>query len=422
MKITKSQLYGLLLYVSSSLILLGPFLSTKLGIPRLDTALMPLFLVLSLAVIFFNKLSKDTFAILAFSLMMCLFSFNSLILNFNIENLLDYSFLYFFISLFLYGIIYFEDNCLTKIRQFLVFLSSIILVGFFLEVILKVQLVIGNEELEVSEGAFKGFFFNTNDQAVVSTCFSALITFFFILNEHNKKIKALGYFLVLLLGLVVFISASRAAIVGYTAILFLVFFLNSKFYIKVLYSILGSIFLSFFLNPNFLKPIFNFLVNFSWLERSIVRLELAIFALDEDNSITYRAEIYKKFFENFKILWVGYGPRNYEGYFNINPLSHSLGYRNPHSFFMEMYLAFGLFSFIALLGLIFLSSWIVLKNKFLTLNQKIFFIFSIILFCWLVWIPSSILRLPFIWCLILFIVIYSIHHKRSYLNILSLKC
>ena len=311
---------------------------------------------------------------------------------------------------------------MTKIRQFLVFLSSIILVGFFLEVILKVQLVIGNEELEVSEGAFKGFFFNTNDQAVVSTCFSALITFFFILNEHNKKIKALGYFLVLLLGLVVFISASRAAIVGYTAILFLVFFLNSKFYIKVLYSILGSIFLSFFLNPNFLKPIFNFLVNFSWLERSIVRLELAIFALDEDNSITYRAEIYKKFFENFKILWVGYGPRNYEGYFNINPLSHSLGYRNPHSFFMEMYLAFGLFSFIALLGLIFLSSWIVLKNKFLTLNQKIFFIFSIILFCWLVWIPSSILRLPFIWCLILFIVIYSIHHKRSYLNILSLKC
>lgn len=422
MKITKSQLYGLLLYVSSSLILLGPFLSTKLGIPRLDTALMPLFLVLSLVVIFFNKLSKDTFAILAFSLIMCLFSFNSLILNFNIENLLDYSFFYFFISLFLYGIIYFEDNCLTKIRQFLVFLSSIILVGFFLEVILKVQLVIGNEELEVSEGAFKGFFFNTNDQAVVSTCFSALITFFFILNEHNKKIKALGYFLVLLLGLVVFISASRAAIVGYTAILFLVFFLNSKFYIKVLYSILGSIFLSFFLNPNFLKPIFNFLVNFSWLERSIVRLELAIFALDEDNSITYRAEIYKKFFENFKILWVGYGPRNYEGYFNINPLSHSLGYRNPHSFFMEMYLAFGLFSFIALLGLMFLSFWIVLKNKFLTLNQKIFFIFSIILFCWLVWIPSSILRLPFIWCLILFIVIYSIHHKRSYLNILSLKC
>ena len=102
MKITKSQLYGLLLYVSSSLILLGPFLSTKLGIPRLDTALMPLFLVLSLAVIFFNKLSKDTFAILAFSLMMCLFSFNSLILNFNIENLLDYSFLYFFISLWNY--------------------------------------------------------------------------------------------------------------------------------------------------------------------------------------------------------------------------------------------------------------------------------------------------------------------------------
>lgn len=422
MKITQHQLYGLLLYVSSSLILVGPSLSIKLGIPRLDTALMPLFLVLSLIGIFFNKLSKDAFIILAFSLIMCLFSFNSLILNFNIENLLDYSFFYFFISLFLYGIIYFEDNCLIKIRQFLVFLSSIILIGFFLELIFKVQLVIGNEELQVSEGAFKGFFFNTNDQAVVSTCFSTLIIFFFILNEHKIKVKALGYFLVLLLGVVVFVSASRAAIVGYTTILFLVLFLNSKSYIKVLYSFLGIGFSSFLFNPNFLKPIFNFLVNFNWLERSIVRLELAIFALDEDNSVTYRTEIYQKFFDNFKIVWVGYGPRNYQEYFNLNPLSYSLGYTNPHSFFMEIYLAFGLFSFITLLGLIFYSFGIVLKNKFLTLNQKIFFIFSVILFCWLVWIPSSILRLPFIWCLIIFIVIYSIHHKRTHLNTPSSKC
>ena len=102
MKITKSQLYGLLLYISSILILVGPSLSTKLGIPRLDTALMPLFLVLSLVSIFFNKLSKDTFIVLVFSLIMCLLSFNSLILNFSIENLLDYSFFYFFISLWGY--------------------------------------------------------------------------------------------------------------------------------------------------------------------------------------------------------------------------------------------------------------------------------------------------------------------------------
>ena len=115
MKIAQHQLYGLLLYVSSSLILVGPSLSTKIGIPRLDTALMPLFLVLSIVGIFFNKLSKDTFIILVFSLIMCLLSFNSLILNFSIENLLDYSFFYFFISLFFYGVIYFEDNCLINI-------------------------------------------------------------------------------------------------------------------------------------------------------------------------------------------------------------------------------------------------------------------------------------------------------------------
>ncbi|MFV5494378.1 O-antigen ligase family protein [Acinetobacter towneri] len=422
MKITQHQLYGLLLYISSSLILLGPFLSTKLGIPRLDTALMPLFFILTVTLIFFNKFSRDTFIILVLLLIMCLFSFNALILNFTIENILDYSFFYFFISLFLYGVVYFKDNYLIKIRQFLFFLSLITLIGFFLELIFKVQLVVGNKELEVSEGAFKGFFFNTNDQAVISTCFSALIAFFFILDENNRKIKSLGYFLVLLLGVVIFVSASRAAILGYAAILFLVLFLNSKSYIKFLYSTLGVIFSFFLFNPNFLIPVFNFLIKFSWLERSIVRLELAIFALDEDNSVSYRAEIYQKFFENFKILWIGYGPRNYEGYFNLNPLSYSLGYRNPHSFFMEMYLAFGLFSFIALLSLIFLSSWILLKNIFLTLNQKIFFIFSLILFCWLVWIPSSILRLPFIWCLILFIVIYSIHHKRTHLNTSSSKC
>jgi hypothetical protein len=279
--------------------------------------------------------------------------------------------------------------------------------GFFSEVLLGIQLVNGNDQLEVSEGAFKGFFFNTNDQAVVSTSLCAAISFFYIINESRTKTRMFGYILLIFLGVVIFVSASRAALLGYLLTVLLTLFLNSGKLMKIGYISIFSFFSIFIFNKNLLIPLLNFLSGFSWLERSIDRFQLALFSLDEDNSIGYRTEIYQKFFENAKVLWLGYGPRNYDSYFKEYPLSYSLGYTNPHSFFIEIYLAFGIFALIIFLLFLLRSCNFIMLSK-LMMSQKIFYFFTIILFSWLVWIPSSILRLPLVWYPIFLILIYAI--------------
>lgn len=335
------------------------------------------------------------------------FAFTSLILNFSFQAFLDVSFFSFCLFLFVFSCLYTKNNKLVRIRHIIFAISLLIIIGFFSELFLGIQLVQGNEQLEISEGAFKGFFFNTNDQAVVSTSLCAAISFFYILKEANIKTRSYGYILLILLGIVVFVSASRAALLGYILTILLTLFLNSSRFIRLVYISIFSVFSIFIFNINLLIPVLNFLSGFSWLERSIDRFQLALFSLDEDNSIGYRTEIYQKFFENAKVLWLGYGPRNYESYFKEYPLSYSLGYTNPHSFFIEIYLAFGVFALIIFLVFLLRSCNFIMLSK-LMMSQKIFYFFTIILFSWLVWIPSSILRLPLVWYPIFLILIYAI--------------
>jgi len=416
MKVKIVTFAGVLLYGSLILLILSPFISTSFGMPRVDTGLMPIYLLLTVLVMFTFPMKKELLHVFTCFLGIAFFSFISLILNFSLDRFIDVNFFCFILFLFYFSYLYLQENALKKIRVLLFTIFFLISIGFFLELLLGVQLVSGNDQLEVSEGAFKGFFFNTNDQAVVVTALSAAISFFYILKEDNLKIKLFGYIILLVLGLIVLVSASRAALVGYLFIILITFYLNSNKLTKLFYGGFSLILMLFIFDINKLIPILKFLAQFSWLERSIQRFELAIFALDEDNSVGYRAEIYQKFLENFKIVWLGYGPRNYENYFNISQLSYSLGYTNPHSFFIEIYLAFGVFSLILFLIFLFYSIIIVVKNKKFYNSQKIFCVFYILLFCWLIWIPSSILRLPLVWYPIFLILIYSIFMKNENLN------
>lgn len=315
--------------------------------------------------------------------------------------------------LFYFSYIYLQKNALKKIRILLFIIFFLISAGFFSELVLGIQLVSGNDQLEVSAGAFKGFFFNTNDQAVVATVLCTAVVYFYIIKKESKSMVLIGYFILLVLGIIIFVSASRAALVAFLFILFIALYLSASKIFKIFYAAFSLIFLLFIFNIRYLKPILDFLAGFSWLERSVQRLELAIFSLDEDNSVGYRTEIYQKFIDNFKIVWVGYGPRNYEGYFKDYPLSYSLGYANPHSFFIEIYLAFGLFAFIFFIAFLLQSALLVCRKKTIYSSQKFFFILCILIFCWLLWVPSSVLRLSLIWYPLLLILLYMLLYESN---------
>ena len=412
MKIKKDNIFGFFLWFGLVSLIISPSLSTVFSLPRLDTGLMPFYLLLSLSLMFLYKLERAQWNFLVYFLLLISCAFLSLVLNFSFPAFVDVCFFSFFLFLFLFTALYTHQNIVVKIRLIIFVLSLLIIIGFFSEVLLGIQLVNGNDQLEVSEGAFKGFFFNTNDQAVVSTSLCAAISFFYIINENRTKIRIFGYMLLIFLGVVVFVSASRAALLGYLLTVLLTLFLNSGKLMKIGYVSIFSFFSIFIFNKTLLIPLLNFLSGFSWLERSVERFQLALFSLDEDNSVGYRTEIYQKFSENFKILWLGYGPRNYEGYFKEYPLSYSLGYTNPHSFFIEIYLAFGFFALIIFLAFLIKSCHFVVFSK-LDTSQKTFYFFTILLFSWLVWVPSSILRLPLVWYPIFLILIYVISINQT---------
>lgn len=408
LKFKKSSYYSFLLYLSTILIVVSPSLSTLFHIPRLDTVLTPInsliFLIWLIQYGLIRGLNKITLAWL------CIFltAYISLLLHFSIEKLYDtlfFSFIGFLIYvIYLYYISINFD--ISKIQKFIFIIALIIYLGFILEFFFKIQLVIGNEELVILGGAFKGFFFNTNDQAVVVTMMNACISFFYILIPTKRTTKLIGYVLVLFGGWVVFISASRAALAGYLIILLATTFINSKSFMRIMYVILFAFIWHTITDFTLLLPIFDYLEKFTFLERSVTRFRLAIFNIDDDRSVDYRSEIYNKFLDNFHVITLGYGPRDYADFFKQNPLSYNLGYTNPHSFFIELYLAFGILAFLGFAYFLAISVIQIYRSPSINLNQKNFYLITLLLFCWLVWVPSSILRMPLIWLPLFLILLY----------------
>lgn len=409
MTLRKNTVIGFIIYFSLLSTIVSPSLSEFFGIPRLDSALMPAYTLMALCTLLFYGLDKKAKYTIVALLGIALIAFLSLILRFTSERLIDVFYVSFLFSIFYFSFIYIKNDSYSvyKIRKLLAVLLTTIYLGFFIEIVFGIQLVSGNEQLSILDNAFKGFFFNTNDQAVVVTSLTSGICFFYILNQENWRIRFLGHIFLIVSGVIIFASASRAALLAYIILILLTLFLNSNKLLKLIYIIFSFLISVFVFNVNMLIPVFNFLAKYSWLERSVERFELAIFSLETDNSVDYRTEVYLKFIENFKIVWLGYGPRNYFDYFSENQLTYSLGYTNPHSFFIEIYLAFGVFAFLLFIYFLLVSVYEVFhKSNFLN-NQKTLYLMVLLTFCWLVWIPSSIFRMPMIWYSMFVIYIYS---------------
>ena len=417
MKIKLLDIPKYLLLIVLGLIVLSPALSYQIGIPRLDSGLSFIFVLLSIIALCVKAIETNFLKFILFLYGIFFFGFLSVITHFSADKIIDLFFFGIIIFIFHYSFLSsLSENRENEIRRILLILSTLVILGFMIEAVLGIQLVSGNDELTVENNAFKGFFFNTNDQATVVISLASAVGFFYLIRETSFKTKLIGYFLLLIIGAVVIVSASRTVLFSYLLMFILILFLNATVYFKILYLFLGSILILFIFNLSWLEELFNLLAKIEWLARPIERFSLAIFSLDDDQSVGYRTEIYTGFIDNFKLLWIGYGPRDYINYFDDVKLSLPLGYTNPHSFFIEIYLAFGLFAFIILIFFLLYSIYYILKDKYLRTKEKTFILFIFLNFCWIVWVPSSIFRLPLVWYPIFLVLIYTILNRSSVKN------
>jgi hypothetical protein len=404
-----------MLYTMVTAYMLGPMLSYKLGIPRIDNPLTLLLVPATLLIFFIeNKTfnSKAGFMLMALGLMTGWSAIHLLITPMDSVRVMDTFFFLSVAGLFylLYLILSRHENPLRFVRRLLVYFCAFIIIPPVIEVLTGIQFVKSDEILAIEAGVIKGFFFNPNNLGTTALFFAPAVLIFFNISV-NKREYLFGWILFLSLGAIVFASASRTATMSYIILFILnLIYRNNGLFTLMTIGVTGA---GLSMIPK--QYIADFLLSMhgnAFLENISSRLYLFLFNLESDNSVGYRQEIYNYFWSNPPLLLYGYGPKNFQEYFGGH-LSDSLGFENPHSFIIELYLGFGM---ISLIGFICYIIWYA-TNVFLSQNlrnkQKAIGLAAIGLFILGGFIPSTILRMPFLWLPCFLIFLYSVLPQRD---------
>ena len=404
-----------MLYTMVTAYMLGPMLSYKLGIPRIDNPLTLLLVPATLLIFFIeNKTfnSKAGLMLVAVGLMTGWSAIHLLITPMDSIRVMDSFFFLSVAGLFylLYLILNRHENPLRFIRRLLIFFCAFIIIPPVIEVLTGIQFVKSDEILAIEAGVIKGFFFNPNNLGTTALFFAPAVLIFFNIGV-SKREYLFGWILFLSLGAIVFASASRTATMSYIILFILnLIYRNNGLFTLMTIGVTGA---GLSMIPK--QYIADFLLSMhgnAFLENISSRLYLFLFNLESDNSVGYRQEIYNYFWSNPPLLLYGYGPKNFQEYFGGH-LSDSLGFENPHSFIIELYLGFGI---ISLIGFICYIIWYA-TNVFLSQNlrnkQKAIGLAAIGLFILGGFIPSTILRMPFLWLPCFLIFLYSVLPQRD---------
>ena len=89
-------------------------------------------------------------------------------------------------------------------------------------------------------------------------------------------------------------------------------------------------------------------------------------------------------------------------------MSSSLGFTNPHAFIIELYLAFGIIALLSFTAYIAVYALTCISAQGLSSKARFIALFSMIIFLVAGFIPSTIMRMPFIWLPGFLIFIYVI--------------
>ncbi len=417
-KLRSQTLYILMIYTMLCAYMVGPMLSFTAGIPRIDNPLSLLFVCGTLVIAFFENKRFPTqigMPLICLSFMAAWSALHLLISTLSNTQFADLMFFlvvpcFFYI---LYLCISRHEDPLGFIQRLMIVFTLFIALPPLAEIAIGMPFVsTSGEELSIESGAAKGFFFNPNNMAATAVCVAPAILIFFNYFGRTAKEKTAGWALFALLGAAIFISASRTAIACYLALLAL-HFIYRKNGLATLIALAGT-YMLFAITPSYI--IQNFLLSLNsnpFLERLSSRLYLFLYDFGSDNSVSYRQEIYNYFYDNLPFLYTGYGPKNFSGYFGGH-LSYSLGFENPHSFIIELYLGFGIISLLAFIGYVAVYCTGIIFAKPLENKIRFFALIGMAVFLVAGFIPSSILRLPFVWIPCFLIFIYIVLHTSQY--------
>ena len=404
-----------MLYTMVTAYMLGPMLSYKLGIPRIDNPLTLLLVPATLLIFFIeNKTfnSKAGLMLMAVGLMTGWSAIHLFITPLDSVRVMDTFFFLSVAGLFylLYLILSRHENPLRFVRRLLVYFCAFIIIPPVIEVLTGIQFVKSDEILAIEAGVIKGFFFNPNNLGTTALFFAPAVLIFFNIGV-NKREYFFGWILFLSLGAIVFASASRTATMSYIILFILnLIYRNNGLFTLMTIGVTGA---GLSMIPK--QYIADFLLSLhgnAFLENISSRLYLFLFDLESDNSVGYRQEIYNYFWEHPPFLLLGYGPKKFQEYFGGH-LSDSLAFENPHSFLIELYLGFGLISLAAFLFYAAYYFFCVAAGRNMKSKQRVIGLAAMGLFLLAGFIPSTILRMPFIWLPCFLIFLYSVLPQRD---------
>ena len=192
MKIKRLNLYTYILYIMLAAYMLGPALSFKVGVPRIDNPLTLIFVLLGFVVFFLESkhIPRKIFAMLCALTAMCIWP----AIHMGITSLTptQYMDILFFMAVPAFFYLFYQvlkraDDPLRTIQKFLVVFTLFIAVPPFAELATGIQFVSASDELAIDEGSLKGLFFNPNNLAATAVCLAPAILFFFQLQGRNTK-------------------------------------------------------------------------------------------------------------------------------------------------------------------------------------------------------------------------------------------
>ena len=411
MKIKSINLYTPLVFGMLGAYMVGPSLSYIFGIPRVDNFLTILFILSTLLIVLLESKRFPAGIAMLLAGLSVMAGWSALHLAVSSISGSQFVDLMFFISIpcffyLLYLIVSRAEDPLRFIRYLILFFSAFICIPPFIEIAAGIQFVTAAEELAIEAGAVKGLFFNPNNLATTAVCLAPAVLVFFNFEAENRKQVLTGWVLYLLLGLVVFASVSRTAIACYV-LLSLLILMYRKNGLATLLSV-AAVYLLFAMIPTYAVQDFLLSLNSNeFLERFSSRVYLFLYDFGSDSSVSSRQEIYNHFWNNIPVLFTGYGPKNFAEFFGGH-ISTSLGFENPHSFIIELYLGFGIVSLLGFIGYAAGYASVFALYGSLNMRLRVFALAAMAVFLIGGFVPSSILRLPFVWLPCFLIAIYAV--------------
>lgn len=386
------------LYFLTTILIASPALATLAGIPRPDTVLAPLNVVVFLLVLLRRPLPRAIAAIGVGFLVVLGFALLTILPPSSMEAVPDV--LQVTIPALLLVLVHRKLAEATDpdqaARHLLGFAALLIGLPVLVEVATGIHFVSGQESFgDQATSIFRGTFFNPNDMAACAAMVLVALCHFFVVRPAPPRVRMAGVGLLALTGFAVFVGGSRAAtLIGVMAVSAAVFVVASGA-VRVLVAIASATLLTLVSDLDWLDRMLRALEQVPLFARTAERLHLAIFAFSDDRSISYRNDIYGYFVDHFQLLPVGYGPRNYGAFFG-GGLNYDLAATNPHSFPIEAYLAFGLFGaagYLVVLAALVACLW----RSPQALRVRGFGLIALAAFVGLSFVPSSILRISALW-------------------------